>query len=460
MQAAGIFGYLYSGLEPGRTTGPHPKVGFVVDAHAHMTLWRSARSLTDFWRLLELRAASQFGDGLFQAGLAGALLFNPDRAADPWAIAGAFTVLFLPYSLLGPFAGALLDRWDRRLVLITANVARLVLVIGIAALLAAGAGDLVVLCAALTANGFTRFVTSGLSAALPHVVPRKQVVTMNSLAIATGAVAAFIGANFMLVPRWLVGADDRGAASIILIDAMPVAIALTLSLRFAAHMLGPDDTNRAIHGSVFYAVTTGWLHGSRTVRAVPTVAASLSGLAAHRMTFGINTMLVLVLVRHVGDVGAQSVAGLGTTALFVAAAGTGSLLATVLTPPAVRLWGRYATGNGALAAAAVIQLAAIGLYLPMLVICGLLLGVAGQMVKLCADTAMQIDVDDALRGHVFAVQDSLFWVAFLVAVAAAAAVLPDDGRAPSLVVAGTLLYLAGLVAHSVIGRRREPVGAR
>ena len=81
------------------------------------------RSLPDFWRLLKLRAASQFGDGLFQAGLAGGLLFNPERAADPWAVAGAFAVLFLPYSVLGPFAGALLDRWDRRLVLIVANLA-------------------------------------------------------------------------------------------------------------------------------------------------------------------------------------------------------------------------------------------------------------------------------------------------------------------------------------------------
>ncbi|MGH3561533.1 MAG: MFS transporter, partial [Mycobacterium sp.] len=214
----------------------------MVDTRAHVTLWRSARSLPEFWRLLELRAASQFGDGLFQAGLAGALLFNPDRAADPWAVAGAFAVLFLPYSLLGPFAGALLDRWDRRSVLVAANLARLVLVIGIGALLAIGEGDLPVLCAALIANGFTRFVASGLSAALPHVVPREQVVTMNSLAIATGAVAAFVGANFMLVPRWLVGADDRGAASIIWIVAIPVAIALMLSLRFAAHVLGPDDT--------------------------------------------------------------------------------------------------------------------------------------------------------------------------------------------------------------------------
>lgn len=423
----------------------------MVDTRAHVTLWRSVRSMPAFWRLLELRVASQFGDGLFQAGLAGALLFNPDRAADPFAIAGAFAVLFLPYSLLGPFAGALLDRWDRRLVLIAANGARLLAIITIGVVLAVGAGDLPVLSGALIANGLTRFVSSGLSAALPHVVPREQVVTMNSLAIATGAVAAFLGANFMLVPRWLIGADDAGAATVIFTVAVPVAVALLLSLRFAPRILGPDDTKRAIHGSVFYAVISGWLHGARTVRDRPTVAATLSGLAAHRMVFGINTLLVLLLVRHVG---AEGVAGLGAAALFVATAGTGSFLATVLTPPAVRRWGRYATANAALVAAAIVQTAATLLYLPVLMVCGFLLGLAGQMVKLCADTAMQIDVDDALRGHVFAVQDSLFWMSFIAAVTAAAAVTPADGHSPLLVLAGTLVYLAGLAAHAVIGRRR------
>ena len=139
----------------------------MVDARASGSLWRSVRSLPDFWRLLELRVASQCGDGLFQAGLAGGLLFNPERAADPWAVAAAFAVLFLPYSLLGPFAGALLDRWDRRGVLIVANAARVVAVLGVAGLLAVGARDIFVLCGALLVNGFSRFVTSGLSAALP-----------------------------------------------------------------------------------------------------------------------------------------------------------------------------------------------------------------------------------------------------------------------------------------------------
>jgi MFS family permease len=423
-------------------------VNQVLDARSSGSLWRSVRGLPDFWRLLQLRVASQFGDGLFQAGLAGGLLFNPQRAADPWAIAGAFAVLFLPYSVLGPFAGALLDRWDRRVVLIAANAARVLAVLGVAALLAVGARDLFVLCGALIVNGFSRFVTSGLGAALPDVVPREHVVTMNSVATASGATAAFLGANFMLLPRWLAGDGDAAAAAVIVLVAIPVAIALLLSMRFAPHVLGPDST--AVHGSPLYAVATGWTYGLRAVRATPSVAATLSGLAAHRMVFGINSLLVLVIARQTGTTG---FGGLGTVVVFVAAAGIGAFLANVVNPPAIRRWGRYATANAALLFAALIQLAGATLDLRVMVACSFFLGLAGQMVKLCADTAMQIDLGDALRGHVFALQDSVFWMSFIIAVSAAAAVIPPDGRSAALVVAGSLVYLSGLAVHAGLGRR-------
>ncbi|MBB2989039.1 MFS family permease [Mycolicibacterium iranicum] len=425
------------------------------DDSAPRTLWRSVRALPEFRRLLELRAVSQFGDGLFQAGIAGAILFNPEREAEPWAIAAAFAVLFLPYSLLGPFAGALLDRWDRRLVLVAANTGRLAVIVGVGALLAAGVGDIPILLSALLANGFTRFVSSGLSAALPHVVPRAQVIAMNSVATATGSVAAFAGAMSMLIPRWLFGAGDTGASVVIFLVTAPVGLALWLSMRFPPRLLGPDDSVRAVHGSALYAVATGWVHGARTVLAVPTVAGTLAGLGAHRMVFGINTLLVLVMVRHTE---AATVAGLGTTVLFVTAGGAGQFLATLVTPALVKKWGRYATPNGALAFSAVVQLMGATLHLPVMIVCGFLLGAAGQVVKLCADTAMQIDVDDALRGHLFAVQDSLFWLAFIIAITGAAAVIPANGQSPALAAGGAAIYLAGLAVHAVVGRRRRARG--
>ncbi|EUA43557.1 putative membrane protein [Mycobacterium xenopi 3993] len=349
---------------------------------------------------------------------------QPERATNPLAIAGAFAVLFLPYSLLGPFAGALMDRWtagwcwsgEHRSARVGGRGGR-------------GLGrrgqrlDGVVW--RVDRQRLRRFVSSGLSAALPHVVPRHKVVTMNSLANATGAVAAFGGANFMLLPRWLFGAGDSGSASIIFVVAIPIAIALTLSLRFAAHALGPDDSKRAVRGSVIYAVITGWLRGVRTVLDRPTVAATLSGLATHRMVFGVNTLLVLVLVRHAGAV---TVAGLGTAVLFLAATGAGSFLANALTRPRCAAGIASSWPMARWPPRAVIQIAGATLQLAIMVLCGFLLGVIGQVVKLCADTAMQIDVDDALRGHVFTVQDSLFWFSFIVAVTVAALVIPDDGR--------------------------------
>lgn len=395
---------------------------------------------------------SQFGDGLYQTGLAGALLFNPDRATDPNAIALAFTVLFLPYSLLGPFAGAMLDRWDRRQVLIGANIARLCFIVAIGTILALDAGDVVLLCTALLANGMARFVASGLSAALPHVVPREHVVTMNSVATACGAIAFSLGAIFMLLPRSLGGRGNHGAAVVIFTALVPVFIALLLSLRFGHRVLGPDDTKRAIHGSIAYAVFTGWLHGVRTVIQRPTVAAALSGLAAHRMVVGINTLLILLLVNRLRDTDADA-DQLGVALLFFGAAGLGAFLSNLLTPILVRRWGRYAAANAALVAAAVIQTAGAGLFLPVMVACGFLLGIAGQVVKLCADSAMQIDVDDALRGHVFAVQDALFWVSFIAAVTVAAQFVPSDGHAPVFVLAGSVIYLIGLLVHSLVGRR-------
>src|SRR5258708_17520008 len=178
-------------------------------------------------------------------------------------------------------------------------------------------------------------------------------------------------------------------------------------------------------------------------------------MAAHRMVFGIKTLLVLVMVRHTVT---KDVAGVAATVLFVGAAGMGLFAATALTPSLVRRWGRYAAPNGALAFAAVVQLCGAGLQLPVMVLCSFLLGAAGQVVKLSADTAMQIDVDDALRGHVFTVQDSLFWISFIIAVALAATVIPADGYEPALALAGVAVYIAGLAVHARVGRRAAPPG--
>src|SRR4249919_883463 len=92
---------------PGPAPGcgrPYPRpVGFVGDL-------RSVLAEPHFGRLYATRMTSQFADGVLQASLASAVLFSPERQTDAAKVAAGFSVLLLPYSLVGPFAGVLLDR--------------------------------------------------------------------------------------------------------------------------------------------------------------------------------------------------------------------------------------------------------------------------------------------------------------------------------------------------------------
>ncbi len=67
----------------------------------------------DFRRLFGVRLVAQLGDGLLQAALATFVLFSPEREPNAAKVAAAFAILLLPYSLIGPFAGVFLDRWQR-----------------------------------------------------------------------------------------------------------------------------------------------------------------------------------------------------------------------------------------------------------------------------------------------------------------------------------------------------------
>ncbi|HEX2497602.1 MAG TPA: MFS transporter, partial [Actinomycetes bacterium] len=88
----------------------------------------------DFRRLFGTRLLAQTSDGIFQVALASYVFFSPERQPSAQAVAAAFAALLLPYSVVGPFTGVLLDRWRRRQVLVWANVIRAAMVIGVAGL--------------------------------------------------------------------------------------------------------------------------------------------------------------------------------------------------------------------------------------------------------------------------------------------------------------------------------------
>jgi MFS family permease len=405
-------------------------------------------------RLLAVRFSAQWGDGLFQAALGGAVLFNPERQADPLAVAAGLAVLLLPYSVIGPFTGALLDRWDRRRVLVFAGLLRVALIVGVAASVATGLAGIPLYVGALAAAGVNRFLLSGLSVALPHVVKRENIVEANVLAVTAGAAVSALGAATAIGLRSLFGSGDIGSAETVLVAATGAVLASVIAAGFHRGSLGPDHPAGRSH--TITAVLHGFADGAGATARTPSISASFAALGAHRLAFGISTLLTLLLYRYAFVDSGLLRAGLTGIGEAVVAAAAGLGLAALAAPWLVRRWGRPWTVRVALVVAAATQILLAVLLSPAAVLAAaFVLGLTGQVVKLCTDAAVQSDADDQVLGRVFALYDVVFNVGYVIAVAAAAVLSPPDGRAPWLLAAAAGLYLLGLLVHDQQLRRRS-----
>ncbi|KFU75555.1 Transmembrane secretion effector [Amycolatopsis lurida] len=402
----------------------------------------------DFRRLLFTRFSAHWGNGMYQAGLAGAVLFNPERAADALAMAGGFAALLLPYSIVGPFAGALLDRWDRRKVLIFASLLRSFTILATAVAVGTGAAGIGLFSLALASEGISRFIGSGLSASLPHVVEEKSVVAANAFAATWGSVLAVVGGGCAIGLRALTGADDAGSAWVTAVAALGGIGAAVLASGFAHGLLGPSTVDEPSNPAL--AVARGLADGAKAAWRTPSVTAGFVALFAHRASYGISLLVTVLLMRNHFAAG---MTGLGQMAAF---AGAGILVAGLLTARLLRRLGRVRVVVGALVSAAVAQLAlGLPMVVPAALLAAFLVTGAGQVLKLCVDSSVQLDVADEARGRVFALYDTLFNITQVAAVSLAATVIPDDGRSPGLLITAAVLYLVGAAGHLLAVRKRR-----
>ncbi|MET9507129.1 MFS transporter [Streptomyces flavidovirens] len=398
--------------------------------------------LTDFRRLLTVRLLSQCADGVYQVALAAYVVFSPEKQTSPGAIASAMAVLLLPYSVVGPFAGVLLDRWQRRQVFLYGNLLRAVLACGTALLILASVPDWLFYASALSVTAVNRFVLSGLSAALPRVVDADRLVMANSLSPTAGTLAATAGGGLAFAVRLV--ASDSDAVVVLLGAALYLSAALS-SLRMGRELLGPDpDQVQPRLGAALASTVRGLADGMRHLSQRPPAARALAAMTLMRFCYGALTVMVLMLARYAWsdgqEGGSEGLALLGIAAGF---SGAGFFAAAVLTPWAVGRLGPYGWMVMCAASAAVLE---PGLALPFLpvpmMIAAFVLGLTTQAAKITTDTVVQSSVDDAYRGRVFSIYDVLFNVAFVGAAATAAVILPADGRSAPLVVTVAVIYAA------------------
>jgi MFS family permease len=399
-----------------------------------------------FRRLFAVRVSGQLGDGVFQVAMASYVFFSPERHATAPAAAQAFAVLLLPYSLVGPFAGVLLDRWSRRQVLLVANLLRAGLVLLVAAVLAAGAGGPVLFATALAVLSANRFILAGLSAAVPHVVPRHELVMANAVFPTSGTAAAMTGTVLGFLVRQAVSSD----AVLAVVTACLYLTAGMLALSLGRYQLGPDDDPaRPAARVAVRRVLAGLIDGARHVGERRPAAWGLLAIGAHRFFYGISTVAIILLCRNYFHEPADVDAGLGTLALVLGVSGAGFVAAALATPVAARRMRKETWVTLLLALAATVGIVPGALFtVPAVLVAAFFLGVASQGIKIVVDTIVQENVEDAYRGRVFSFYDVLFNVTFVAAALFGALSLPPTGKSYAVMAIVSAGYAATAIAYA------------
>ncbi len=403
----------------------------------------------DFRKLFATRLVSQTGDGVITAAVGTYVFFNATTFPSPTAGAAAFAVLYLPYSLIGPFAGVFIDRWSRRQIMVWSALIRAVFVVATAVLMAAGNRGVPLYVAVLAVLGVNRFFLSSLSAALPHVVAEDKLVMANSVSPTVGGILSALGGIIALGLNAGTGDTERGAAVTMLVGGGCYVAASLVAATMGRDLLGPDRAHaRSVRLADELAVAAaGLLAGARYVLRRRGPRAALGATGGYSFLFGPLFLMSILLYRNYFYPGHVTVAESHVGVLAVVSA-VGYACAALITPPATRRLSKETWITLLLVTAAVVagvlgetfnQIAYLGV--------GFLMYLTRQGVAISATTILQEGVEDAYRGRVFAFYDMMYNATYVAGAALFAAFMPANGKSPVIVAVVAVGFLVTAAAY-------------
>jgi MFS family permease len=420
---------------------------------------RSLRQLVRhrlFRRLLSVRVATQTADGVLQVALASFVLFSPQRQPDAASVATVLAITLLPFSILGPFVGVVLDRWSRRQIMVVLDLARAVLAVGLAILVGSGMrtgwSDAAFYVGVLLAMSLNRFLLAALSAALPHTIDAGEYMVANSVMPTIGPLGTVVGVGLGTTLRIVLGnqmPDYRANAVLFCLAGTGWLVSMALALRIPRRSLGPDEPDPALAREI----VRGLVDALRHLRQRRAAGLGLVAIGLHRVVYGVVTVAMILVFRNYLNAPTDVNPALADLGLLAVVTAAGFVAAAAVAPPLSARWGVRRLIIGAFGASALFQLVpgAIFSQVPLLV-AGFLLGVTAQAIKLCVDTLVQAHVDDEFKGRVFVVYDMIFNVALVVAAVIGAAILPADGVSVPIVVALAVAYALLGVWFALVSR--------
>ena len=392
--------------------------------------------------------ASYIGDWAMLVALP---LFVFEQTGSTLAAGALLTAKFAPM-LFSSVAGVFVDRWDRRRILVRANLAMTVLTLPllIPVTSAAESASLWIVYLSVIATSLAGLVVKPAeNSLLPTLVGRDRLMVANSLNALNDNIARIAGPAL----GGLIAAY-AGFAGVVIVNAACYAAA---ALLVALIRISPTSTPNRDDGQAspratraVRSIITEWVDGLRVVRRSQLVAVVFVATALALLGDSVFSALLAPFVAQ-NFTDAATVIG-----LIAAARGIGGLLAGLLTAPVARwfqpvhLMSATAIGNGVLFAAFVTVPR-----VPLALACvALLAGVLAVIWGASINTLLQTNVADRYLGRVFGAFSTTNAATMTLGAGAAAVAGQALGTGNLLYVAAALYTLSGIVV--LVARPRSP----
>jgi len=425
------------------TTDPSDRPGF------HVRLFGSH----EFFRLWLVQVVSATGDWLgFSAIILLAATLGGGAGAG--AISLVMAARIIPGFFFGPLAGVLVDRWDRKKVMVSCDIGRALVL----ATLPFVSDIIGLVLASLALEILTLLWSPAKDSEVPNLVPHEHLTTANSLSLAaaygTFPFASLLFALLAGVSVWIGRVPGLGwlennqmalafyVDSITFLFSAWMVSRLTFSKRERRVKSTLDDERSFDFKKTIEELREGWheIFSNHTVRAVNL------GLATGLIGGGMLIPLGAVFSTEVLDAGA---AGYG---LFTTALGFGVALGVIGVSVFQKKLPQTTTFTTALFVAGVsLFMAASSSTLWMAVLFVGLMGVAVGPVYVLGFAMLQQEVADDLRGRVFSSLNTLVRLCILIAMVAGPLLAVFLGGISTRLVGGSM---------DVAGRTIELPGVR
>lgn len=369
---------------------------------------------------------SMIGSGLTMFAL-GVWVYQETQSATLFALILLFTTL--PGILLFPITGVLVDRWDRRQVLIGSDSVAALSTLGIAVLLYTGQLEIwhIYVAAALTSTA-SSFQWPAFSAATTMLVPQAQLGRVGGMMqlneAATGIIAPLL-AGFLMTKFPVQG--------IILIDfaTFLFAVLTLVAVRIPNPPRQAEDA--AAQEPMWRAATFGW----RYIKARPGLVSLLAFLTVYNFSLGIAQALFTPLILTFGtSVSLGTVMAVGSIGMLL-----GSAVMSTWGGPKRRIHG--VLGFGFIFG---LFIALFGVYpaVPVFMVAAFGNLFAIPILTASNQAIWQSKVEPDVQGRVFSMRSMISWstapLAFLLA-----GPLADQLFEP-------WMQEGGLLANSIVGR--------